>query len=471
VRLIFGQLEPDNPAHLQQGLQVASNVYPGPNGYRPIKSFAAMTDALDEEFQGGVSFVGSDGTVNMLAGTATDLYLFDSTLAWTSILGSLTAGRWFFTPFGDVAIGCHGGTPVAIDLLAGTAAALTGSPPTATNCITIGSFVVLLQADGEQNMVRWSGFENQTQWVNGTNQAGEQPLLTGGEITGGAGGVDYGLIFQRGQVTRMTYTGADALIFQFDIISANTGCIAPGSVAQAGRLVFFLSDRGFQKTDGNDVQPIGVERIDRTFLDSYSTSDLANIYSVVDTKSHRVMWIMPGKAWIYDYALDKWSTLDTGVRAAFAGFTAGVSIDQLDAIYGDLDSMGDISLDDPRFRGGDPLLMFVNLSNEVGTLTGDNLEANFEPPFVELVQGREARLSQLRPLCDAVTGVQIDITSKPRLGNTGTTTVFDTMQASGDMDCRVAGRFLRPKVKILAGTNWNYFQGLDLTMMGMGGKR
>jgi hypothetical protein len=74
VRLIFGPLEPDKPNHLQKGLQIADNAYPSPDGYRPIKAFDAMTPAWLRTFQGGAASFRSDGTVQLLAGTATNLY-------------------------------------------------------------------------------------------------------------------------------------------------------------------------------------------------------------------------------------------------------------------------------------------------------------------------------------------------------------------------------------------------------------
>jgi hypothetical protein len=104
-------------------------------------------------------------------------------------------------------------------------------------------------------------------------------------------------------------------------------------------------------------------------------------------------------------------------------------------------------------------------------MAGDALEANFEPPYMELVPGREARISQARVLTDATDGVTVTMTAKARLGDTGTTASFATLQDSGDIDCRVSGRYIRPKVKIAAGTLWDYFQGLDLNMMAGGGRR
>jgi hypothetical protein len=465
VRLIYGPLEPDKPNHLQKGLQAADNVYPSPDGYRPIKAFDDMTPALASTFQGGASFVSSDGTTQLLAGTATDLYKFSSSLAWSSIIGSLTAGRWYFTQFNDHAIGVYGGAPVDINLTSGTAAALAGSPPNADVCATVRDFVVL----GQDNTISWSGFEDRAQWTPGTNQSGEQTMLSGGPITGLTGG-EYGLILQRFRVVRMSYAGVPT-IWQFDEISSNIGCMAPGSVAQAGRLTFFLSHRGFMLTDGNDVKPIGAERIDRTFFDNYTNDDIAVfMFTAVDPLNNIVKWVMPGKAWNYNWQTDEWSTETWDIRAAFNGFTAGLTLEDLNVPYPDMDVMTP-SLDSPEFQGGIPLLLAVNASSQIGTMAGDALEANFEPPYMELVPGREARISQARVLTDATDGVTVTMTAKARLGDTGTTASFATLQDSGDIDCRVSGRYIRPKVKIAAGTLWDYFQGLDLNMMAGGGRR
>jgi hypothetical protein len=92
-------------------------------------------------------------------------------------------------------------------------------------------------------------------------------------------------------------------------------------------------------------------------------------------------------------------------------------------------------------------------------------------PNLEPVEGRETRISQIRPLTDAVSGVTVAITRRARLGDTGVTENFATMQTSGDIDCRTSGRFLRPKVKIAAQTSWDYFQGLELVQTAGGGRR
>lgn len=472
MRILMGELAPDAPPHMQfqedgkYSLRIANNVFPMRGGKRPIRDFVASTEALDEPFLGGITFKASDNTINLLAGTATDLYLFNSSLAWTSILGSLTAGRWFFTQFNDHAIATHGGAPIDVDLAAGTAAALGGSPPNSDFCASINDFAILAQG----NIVTWSGFQDREEWTAGTNQSGSQPLLEGGPITGLAGG-EVCLIFQRNYVRRMAPSYSDT-IFQFDVISNNVGCIAAGSIVQVGRLVFFLSDRGWHVTDGNDIRPLGEERVDRTFLADFSPGDIeSSMYSCIDPKSQIVTWTMPAVQFHHHISLNEWTTGSLPVKAAFNGYTAGTNLEQLDAIYGDLDSMGTISLDDPRFKGGDPQYLFVNTDDEVGVLEGDNLEASIELPFIELIPGRIARVNRVRPITDAVDDVSMRFNSRMRLGDSSSAESFGDMEDNGDIPCRISGRFIKPKMVISAGASWSYVQGIDFDAIAAGGRR
>jgi len=472
VRALFGELAPDAPGHLQfqedgkHSLRIANNVFPRRGGYGPIKGFSAITEALPSAFLGGITFKASDNTVNLLAGTATDLYLFDSTLAWDSILGSLTAGRWFFTQFNDHAIATNGGNPVDVDLQAGTAAALAGSPPVSDFCATTSDFVILAQG----TTVTWSGFQDRTSWVAGVDQSGSQPMLEGGPITGLAGG-EVCLIFQRNCVRRMAPNFSDT-IWQFDVIANNVGCIAAGSIVQVGRLTFFLSDQGWQVTDGNEVRPLGDERVDKTFLADFSPQDIEDsMYACADPKSRILTWSMPARQFHHHVSLDQWTTGELPVKACFNGYTAGVNLEQLDAIFGDLDAMGDISLDDAQFAGGDPQYLFVNVDDEIGTLTGDNAVATIELPYLEMIPGKIARVNRVRPIGDATDGVTAQFNARMRLGDSGDAESFGDMVNNGDIPCRVSGRFIRAKVTIAADTSWSYLQGIDFDAIAAGGRR
>ena len=268
-RLEFGPWEPDKASITT--LRDARNVMPGKDGYYPVSGLSAVTSALPGGFIGGGAFVGFDGTAALLAGTSTNLYRYSGS-TWTSVYTG-SASHWRFAQFGTLVIAATGGAPVKFDLAGGTAALLGGTPPAASMVATVRDFVVLAGDPAAIQTVTWSGFNNAEGWTGGINQSGDQILPDGGEIMGLAGG-EYGLILQRRAIKRLSYVGTP-LVFQIDEISSNVGCMAKGSVAQAGRLVFFLSERGFFYTDGNDTIPIGDEKFNRWFFGRFSRSDRA----------------------------------------------------------------------------------------------------------------------------------------------------------------------------------------------------
>jgi hypothetical protein len=93
-------------------------------------------------------------------------------------------------------------------------------------------------------------------WTTGTNQADKQPSLWG-QLRRVVGG-EYVIAITDRSVVRGTYVGVEGgldIIWQFDQISAEVGCMAAGSVCNVGRLVFFLSERGFMMCDGHERNP------------------------------------------------------------------------------------------------------------------------------------------------------------------------------------------------------------------------
>ena len=94
-------------------------------------------------------------------------------------------------------------------------------------------------------------------------------------------GGEFGLVLLERSIHRMSYVGTP-FIFQFDNISRNKGCMVAGSIAQYQGITFFLSDDGFYLCDGQTVQPIGNEKVDRFFIDDASESDYGSMSAAVD---------------------------------------------------------------------------------------------------------------------------------------------------------------------------------------------
>lgn len=468
---LFGPYEPDKPPHLQDGLTDMGNAYPGANGYRPVGQFQPITSALPAPFFGATAFVASDGTGALLGGTTTGIYRYGGT-SWAALATGLTvASRWQFTQFGDLAIAVNGGVTKKIDLVANTIANVPGAP-TATCVATVRDFVVYGQANGNQAMVQWSAFNNADGNTPGVDQAGFQPMLAGGFVMGIAGG-EIGIIIQRSRVVRMSYTGDPDEPFQFDPISENIGAVARGSIVASEGVVFFYSDKGFMKCDGNAVTPIGVERVNMTFAKLYPPSNLDQMYAAIDPRRNIVAWMMPGSpglTLLYDYALDRWGNIRMVSSGMFSGFSANYSLDDLDALYpGGLDTIP-YSFDDPRFAGGDPLFLVVNPSNVVGTLSGANMAAYFTTPFVEYEMDRHARVSWVVPIGDAVSGLTVTLNGRSRLGDPSVSRSVGTLNASGKVPVRMSKELIAAELSFSDGALWTYQQGFKLKSAAGGGR-
>lgn len=461
-RLIFGPYEPDKAPYQADVLVDMANAYASPNGWRPVGQFAGFTPVMPEAFNGATAFVNSEGNGFLVAGSDDSLYRY-SGLSWTTLgSGYATGIRWQFTQFSDVAIAVNGGPTQEIDLITGAISAVPGAP-SATSVATVRDFVVYGQANGQTNMVQWSGFGNQDDNTPGVNQAGFQPMLTGGSVQGIASG-EYGVIVQRSRVVRMTYTGDADIPFQFDEISANIGAVSKGSIAQAGRMVFFLSDRGFQMCDGNEVKSIGFQRVDETFAKLYPRQSLEKMWTAIDPRRNVVAWLVPGSpglVLLYDWVQDRWSNIRINAIGLFSGFSANISLEALDILYpGGINTIP-YSLDDPRFAGGDPLFLVVDSLSEIGTLTGSNMAAYFKMPYQELNQGRRSRVSNSRPIGDCTSGVTLTLSGRLRLGDSDETVTRSELTASGRIPTRINNYFIAPRLDFADGAVWSYCQGIE----------
>jgi hypothetical protein len=462
MRLLFGNYEPDKPPFLSDGLQTASNVYKSAIGWRPVGQFTPLTTALASKPLGAGTFTSPAGVTTIISGTSDKLYRGSAT-GWTQIgTGYATGatGRWRFAQFGGLAIATNGVDPmVKIDLDTYAVANLGGSPPKAKMLTVVKDFLVGGVIDGVVNMVQWSGINNAEAWTVGVEQCDYQIIPSGGEVTGLLGG-EFGVILQRGRVSRMTYVG-DNLVFQFDEISNNVGCVSPHSVIQAGQLGFWLSDSGFMMWDGATIKPIGQERVDRTFAVDYTNSDWTEMSTSVDLRNSLVAWAMADKILVYNWVLDSWSVINQASSIIFSGFSRTWTLEEIGTIYPSLETVP-LSLDDPYWKGGNPLFYVFDTTFKLGTLSGSTMAGTITTGDVELVPGRDARLSMARLLSDATSGVTISIGSRARLGDALAENDYSGLTSSGDVPVRESGRYMRFTQTIAAGTDWTYSQGLDL---------
>lgn len=460
----LGSYTPDLAPHGHPGLVTAENVLPIANGYAPVGAAQSISDPLTG-WSGGGTFITDSGSAIILGGNSTGLYTLSGE-SWVSSL-VVSAGRWRFSQHGSIVVGTHGAAPVAFDLATSTAGALGGSPPNSKYSATVGDFTFLAGDPADVRTVTWSGFGNPEAWSSGTAQSGSQTLADGGDITGLAGG-EFGLLFQRGNIYRYDYIGGET-VWQRTRINSEIGCIAAGSIAQAGQMTYFLSERGFVRCDGNEVTPIGTERVDRTFLAEYTRAELDDMQTAVDPKNTLVMWSMPGSPGmihLYNWSLDRWATIETNCLAVVSALSSYTTVDSLPGLVDDYPNL----VDDPIYAGGTPLLFVVSDTGELGTLTGANMAAVLKTAFVELIPGFRARPYKTMLVGDSTAGVSIAIDERQRLGDAAGVVTYSTMQPSGSIPHRANGRYLSFEVTLAAASTWTFIQGLEVEA-GNGGKR
>lgn len=456
-------MPPFFPDKLPRGdvLTIARNCYPAENGYRSARGFLPISNDLPALFLGGASFTSSDSSTYLIAGHANGLSRL-SAGEWQSLTtGGNTGNRWQFTQFGDYALAVDGGVTQEVDLIAGTAMALEGAP-SATDIVVVGDHVVYAQPNGDLLRVRWSAFNNHRGNTLGTDQAGDQPMLTGGEVMGLAGG-EFGVILQRQRLVRMSRTGDPDAPFQFDEITPNFGCASKASIAQAGRTVFFLSDRGFMALDdGQSIRPIGNEKFDRTFREQVGPDDFERLWAAVDPERSLVMWGVPGvpgTVWVYNWVLDRPSTLQISFEGLFPGFETSISLDELSNLYPELDRMP-FSLDDPRFSGGSPRMYFVQ-NGKVGALGGAMLPAEFQTGQFAPADPKKLRIAAIWPETDATIGMTVTINGVQRRGDEDATRITSALQDSGRMPVQMNARYVTVNIKI-ADPDWTYIDGFEI---------
>jgi hypothetical protein len=328
----------------------------------------------------------------------------------------------------------------------------------------VRGFLFTGYAGGNPMRAQWSDTGNPATWTTGgSSQAGSYDMPTGGDITGVVGG-EYALIFQERRIVRATYT-ADSSIFQFDEIATDCGCVAPKSLATYGKITFFWSDKGFMACDGVTIQAIGNEKVDRTFQALFDRTYIDVMSAVVDPRNSLYIVAVPSanptsSVFIYNYALEKWTTATITTELLFSALSLSLSLEDLDSIYGSIDSMT-VSLDSAGLRGGYPVLLLFNGSHVLGSLSGSNIAATITDARREFSPERKSRIRSIRPLTDAPT-VTVSVLGQNVLSDTPVETVYTVRNEAGAYRTRENWNYAQIRVAIPAGSSGTFYQGFDI---------
>lgn len=466
-RITYGSWLPDQPPFLSEGIVTADGCVPIANGYAPFGSFVgAANGALGERPYGGFAYR-TAGVTYSFAATASTINAVSASGYSPLATGLNNLSGVQAVPYSSLMLITNGADPVKKFTPAPTNAIsnLGGSPPTARYIAVVGGFVVLGYASGSPNRIAWSDQAAPESWTPSTaSEAGVADMATGGDVTGLVGGNNQaGYVYQENRIVRMSYT-ADSSVWSFDEVTKDVGCVAPGTLATWGTTTFFLSNRGFMSFDGSTLNPIGSEKVDRWFRGLSDRSYIDSVTAVVDPQNSLYIVTLPSaypasRLLIYNYLLDKWSTVTTPVARLVSGLANATTLEQLDALYGTLENIP-FSLDSIALSGGNPILLAFNGSNVFGSFTGMPVPATFGDGRKEMIPGYRTRLQAVRPITDATTP-QVSVAGANSAAASQTTTTYASARGSGTIRVRESWNMMQLWISIPSQT-WSYFQGVDI---------
>lgn len=485
--LPFGEYRPDLTDYRGQYSKTIQNVLPRGDGYGPFPSIVAAFDALVGPCRGMFVARKADGSIVVFAATINNIYKLDNTdLSWDEVskdgndYSDLSAGhQWQFRQFNNFVFAVQQNvTPQVFNLTSSSEFDdLGGSPPNAAYISIVNRFVVLsgLQSPNATR-IQWSGLNATTTWTSGVSQSDFQDLADGGRVYGVAGG-ELGVILQEGSIRRMTYAPGSPYIFGIDRISSEDGILAPYALIEAGDRIFFPSPQGFKMmTPGGYPQPIGKDKVDRTFLADYDFDHPEFFIGAHDPRTQVVFWAYKSNSsaaaafdtiLCYDWGLDRWTKIAAVGQYIAPLSRPGLTLENIDTVYGsNIDLLTEPSSFDDISLGSRVQLGVVNADAEMGFFTGPNLEAT----LVTAEQGddnQRFRVRGLRPVTDA-SDAACSLILRETIQGGETVTEESTTNSIGICEQNAAARLARAKVRIPEGSEWTFATGVEPQFIAVG---
>ena len=475
--ITLGEWLPDQADMMNPGVTVATNVLPAANGYRSMQGFVEYSNAASDTIRGIFAAKDAADNTKLFAGDATELYLHASSDNDLDAVGKaagydLTGGeRWRFVQFGDDVIAAGGIGEEIQKFTLGTDTVfsdLSTDAPKADFIAVVRDFVWTGNIDegsGRKSYrVRWSGFNSTTSWTSGTDQSDFQDLVDSGSVTGLVGG-EYCTILMEKAIFRATYSGLP-LVFQFDKVVQNRGCNFPNSVCNSGSLVFFLANDGFFAFDGQQLIPIGSEKVNDFFLEDFDSNYADRMSAAVDPLNEVAMWSytstaspsgQPDKIIMYNFVLGKWSIAEIEADYLAPIFSSGYTVDALDNLAATVDALT-IQLDDRFYKGGQYVFGGA-YGDKIYAFSGAPLQATIETAEAPVSMGKHSMISRVYPYYEDG-NVTVSIGTRDTQSATPTFSSAVSPNDDGFSPFRANGRYHRARLVLSDG--WKKVIGLDI---------
>lgn len=352
--------------------------------------------------------------------------------------------------------------------------------PQARYAAVIDNFLVTCNTFDSTNgnqpqRVWWSALNDPTYWPTpGTNLAAQfqssfNDLYGDGGwcmgVVGQLGNAD-GAIFQERAVWRVNYSGPPGT-FSFTPAEGVRGTPAPNSLIHFGNFVYYLGQDGFYKFDGSSSQPIGANKVDKTFYAMVDQNNMHRIDGCVDPLNKLVYWAFPSVSNIngnpdyiiaYNWNLDRWSLINISCETIFYSMSFGYTLDTMPG--GTLDQIIP-SLDSRVWTGGSLILTGFDTNHTLSYFNGPNLAPVLDTSEIEPYPGTITFVQNTRPLVDGGTP-SVALAARNILNSTEPFGTAIPINSFGTAPQTINGRYVKAEVTLPAGSTWQHFQGVEL---------
>lgn len=476
----FPRFAPDQSAFNPGASQVIKNCKPTKDGWGPMRDLVPISEALESDPRGAFATKSDAGVWYVFAGTATDLWIMDtSNYTWTNASRAVADYNlgdgfvWEFERYGNYVVATAKGSDfpqyIELDFVGpSTFANIPNANFEAELVATVGDFLVFARIDGDNRLVRWSGINDLAFWTANENGSDSQQLPDGGDIQRLLPQNKNSYVIQEQRIRQMVFDSSMATAFRFVVINPEAGAFASRSIINIGPDDFvYLALDGFYR--GVAASPIGAERVDSWFFDQVSPDKIDLVSGTKDPFSKVVWWrfeTTSGENWLlgYDWQLDAWFYSDAiDARELLTAATLAISIDDFDALGYDIDTIP-YSLDSRAWAGG--ILAFAGFNEDFrfGFFDGNFLEATIDTEEKMLNYPRRAIGDRVRILANTNMWTVAVMTKETQ--DDSEVWSDDISPEDGTNFATIddySGYFHRFRVKISADAIWKNAVGIDVS--------
>lgn len=375
-----------------------SAIVPTLRGFKAAPSAAAtnVTAALAAACKGSAVLRKLDDSSRFFAGTAAALYeaagasWTDRTRASGGAYSVATDGRWRFAQFGDVSLAVNKADLLQVSA-SGAFADAAADVPKASVVEVVGQFVFLLDVNDQgaigpygDNPARWWCCKkgDYTVWTPSIPSECATGTLTSapGKIRAGRRFGDSIVVYKHRAMYLGVYVGQPA-IWDFRQIPGEAGAVCQESVVNVGttsnpRHVFMGFD-DFYSFDGSRPVSIAENWVKQTVFSELNKQYAESSMAMRDPINNLVYFFYPSasssnpdKCVVYNDRTGRWGRDDRSVESVVEYITAGVTYDDLGALYATYGDFPNVSYDSSFWTSSFPVPAIFDTNHTVKALNG-----------------------------------------------------------------------------------------------------